>query len=219
VRLLASFALVVAWTFFPADSPGYAQTNDEAAPLKRNPALARATQTGVADDMLPSPFSPGTSSLETAGAFWLESWNKNLATDRLLGGHVSLGRSWAANWQAVLEIELLRADLSLSRDAFQIGASGLARWRIWSFYRNEVYVEAGLGMTAATAPVPTRGTTFNYLVLGGSGLARPLSDRWWIAGGLRVWHLSNGGTIRGDARNPDIEAIGGYLGLQLHLRN
>jgi hypothetical protein len=32
-----------------------------------------------------------------------------------------------------------------------------------------------------------------------------------------VWHLSNGGWIGSPGHNPDIEAIGGYLGLEFRV--
>jgi hypothetical protein len=218
VRPVVSRVVWVAWTCLLAGHIGRAQALHEPVPSLREPsARVLGSQAGRARTGTASPFDAGTSTLETAGVLWVESWNKNLATDRLLGGHVALAHTWARNWQALLEIELLRSDLALSQDAFLIAGSGFARRRLWRFSRNDVYVEAGVGLAAATAPVPTRGTTFNYLIQGGGGLVSPVAARWSIVVGLRVWHLSNGGTIKGNSRNPDIEAIGGYAGLQWHL--
>jgi hypothetical protein len=192
-----------------------AATQDPLSPAGRNPRHPAASDLGPAAG--PQPFEPGTSTLELTGVYWLEAWNKNLATDRLFGGHASIGHTWARGWQALLEIELLRADLVLSPDAFFTSLTGHLRRRVWQAGGAHVFVEAGVGISAATDYVPTRGTTFNYLVEGGAGLVRPIGRHWAIVGGLRVWHLSNGGTIRGDDRNPDIEAIGGYAGVQLRI--
>jgi hypothetical protein len=187
----------------PAGAP------DDAGPRVRPiPAVAAVPDANL------QPFAAGTSVLEMTGVLMFESWNKNRATDRLLGGHVALGHTWASGWQALLEFELLRADLSLSRDAFFIAGLGFLRREIVTVAGAQLFVEAGLGLSGATASVPTGGTTFNYLIAGGGGWVRPVGPRWALVGGLRVWHLSNGGTIRGNARNPDLEAIGGYLGVQ-----
>jgi hypothetical protein len=208
----------MAWICLLAGPLGRAQSLQEPPPPVHDPSANTIVfQPSSPPRLEVSPFESGTSTLESVGLVWLESWNKNLATDRLIGGHVTLAHTWARNWQAMLEIELLRADLTLSRDALLIGASGLARRRLWRFASNDVYVEAGVGLSAATAPVPTNGTTFNYLIQGGAGLVRPISGRWSMVAGLRVWNLSTGGTIKGHDRNPDIEAVGGYAGVQWHI--
>jgi hypothetical protein len=195
-----------------------------AGALAQTPGATSDDVAGVAPPVAPAadasqgklrPFASGTSVLELTGVLMFESWNKNRASDRLFGGHVALGHAWAARWQAVLEFELLRADLSLSRDAFFIGGLGFLRREIAVLGGGPLFIEAGVGIAGATASVPTGGTTFNYLVAGGGGWVRPVGPRWALVGGLRVWHLSNGGTIRGNARNPDVEAIGGYVGVQI----
>jgi hypothetical protein len=208
-------ALAVSWV---AAAPVRAQPADRSS-APHDP-VSQGDATGVAAAVTEGapPFTAGTSTLEVSGAFLLESWNKNLATDRLLGGHVSIAHSWSDGWQAALEVELLRADLALGPDALFISLAGVGRWRFVRARRCDFFVEAGTGVTASTAPVPTRGTTFNYLVHGGAGLVGPFGRWWAVAAGVRVWHLSNGGTIRGNARNPDIEAIGVHVGLQIRLK-
>jgi hypothetical protein len=175
--------------------------------------LVSAGQTISVTNARPSPFNAGTSTLEIAGSLWIESWNKNLASDRLLGGHVALGHTWRTGWQAILEIELLRADLRRSRDALLIAGSSLIRRRLRTIGPYEPFLELGIGATGSSAAVPDRGTTFNFLLQGGGGVARPLTPAWGVVAAVRVWHLSNAGRIRPGA-NPDIEAIGGYFGLQ-----
>jgi hypothetical protein len=190
-----------------------AQASDASLLVPDVPPPAASSQSARTATAAASPFAAGTSTIETAGSWWLESWNKNLATDRLLGGHVALGHTWRTSWQTRLEIELLRADLARSRDAFLLAGSGMLRRRLRGFGFNEPFFELGLGVTGATAAVPTRGTTFNFLLEAGGGISRPLTPRTSVVGGVRVWHLSNAGRIRPGA-NPDIEAVGGYLGLQ-----
>jgi hypothetical protein len=221
VRADVCLALLFALSCVSTESAAHAETGADASypPRAQHDAPARVDGSR-ADDHAGDHrggFARGQATLELAGVLWLESWNKNGASDRLLGGHVALAHSWWTNWQLVLELELLRADLADTPDAFLLAASGLARRRMSRVRGAEPFVEWGVGLSAATAPVPVRGTTFNYLLQAGMGLARPLGTRWSAVASLRVWHLSNGGTIRGDARNPDLENIGGYVGLQFHV--
>ena len=83
---------------------------------------------------------------------------------------------------------------------------------------SELFVELGLGAAVASRAVPSRGTAFNFLLQAGGGFVRPLTSRASIVAGGRLWHLSNGGLIRNQSRNPDIEGVGGYVGLQVHFR-
>jgi hypothetical protein len=84
----------------------------------------------------------------------------------------------------------------------QIAASGLTVF----------FVEFGGGVSDATAPVPERGTRFNYLLQGGGGLSWPLGSRTGFIVDLRLLHLSNN-SLNGRDHNPDIEGLGGHIGL------
>jgi hypothetical protein len=188
----------------PAPAAGSASAQGPPAP----PAAAPAR----------GPFAAGTDTLEVTGAFWLEAWNKNLATDRLAGGRIAHGRDWHRGWQSVVELEVHRAGLGRARDAVLVGISGLARRRFFSTGRNEAFVELGVGAALATLAVPRTGTAFNFLLQGGGGVVRALSPRTSLVAGARLWHLSNGGIVLNQHRNPDIEGLGGYAGLQVHFR-
>ncbi len=166
----------------------------------------------------PGPFAVGTTTLEVTGVTWLESWNKNLATDRLAGARVAVGADWKPGWQAEADLELHHARLGQSPDAALLGLSGVVRRRLFPLRRLRAFAEVGLGMSLSTRPVPVRGTTVNFLLQAGGGVVRPLTARTSAVLGIRLWHLSNGGVIRNQRRNPDIEGLGGYVGIQMHFR-
>jgi hypothetical protein len=158
------------------------------------------------------PFQAGTSTFELNGAFLLESWNKNLSTEQIRGGTIGRGHVWKEGLLAMLEITLARVADGQANDAFFIGFSGGVRWRVVERGGMAGFIEAGVGISSASARVPGRGSYFNYMALGGGGVTVRLASRWHGVTGVRVLHLSNAG-IFGEHRNPDIEAIGGYAGL------
>lgn len=164
------------------------------------------------------PFAVGTDTIEVTGVTWLESWNKNLATDQLVGVRVALGRDWFRGWQGLAEIELQHVLVGRDRDAFLAGISGLVRRRVGHVGSLQPFFELGLGGALSSRPVPPRGTSFNFLLQAGGGAVQPLGPRASVIVGLRLWHLSNGGIIRNQSHNPDIEGLGGYAGLQVHLK-
>lgn len=185
------------------------------AALQADQGAARGTPAHAAPL---GPFSVGTTTLEVTAVTWLESWNKNLSSDRLTGGRIVLGQDWKPGWQAMADLEMHRAGLGGEPDPFLVGLSGVVRRRLVPLGRTQTFLEAGLGVSLATRPVPARGTEVNFLLQAGGGLLRPLGSRTSLILGTRLWHLSNGGIIRNQRRNPDIEGIGGYAGLQVHFR-
>jgi hypothetical protein len=179
-------------------------------PVVVGPQSARAPDAG--------PFAIGTDTLEITGVTWIESWNANVAADRLRGIRIVLGRDWYPAWQWIAELELQHAELGRSPDAVLAGLSGLVRRRMAILGRSEPFVEFGLGAALATRAVPASGTAFNFLLQAGAGFTHAVNARASLVAGMRLWHLSNGGIIKNDSRNPDIEGIGGYVGVQVHFR-
>lgn len=165
-------------------------------------------------DSPPGPFARGAASVELAGLYLLESWDKNLATDRLVGGAVAAGVAWHDGWAAVVELDIARAVHARSRDAGLVGLSGLLRWRGWHRGSSAVFLEGGVGASTASAPVPPRGTRFNFIAQAGAGVLRSVRPGLALLAAARWVHLSNGGLVAGHGRNPDLQAVGGYLALQ-----
>lgn len=98
------------------------------------------------------------------------------------------------------------------RNAFVNGITPAICWRVVDGPIVDVFVEVGAGVSWSDTRVPVRGTTFNYLAETGVGIARRIGRQTHAVAGLRGIHVSNGGRA-GLGRNPDIEALGGYVGL------
>jgi len=67
-------------------------------------------------------------------------------------------------------------------------------------------VDLAVGLSDSTVAVPKRGTTFNYLIVGGAGVELP-GRAMTVDLGLRWLHVSNNGR-EGSGRNPDIQSLG-----------
>jgi len=81
------------------------------------------------------------------------------------------------------------------------GGAGQIVWRC--HYLNygtwSLYAEVGNGISYLTRSVPADGTNFNFILLGGVGFTKQISDSIHFTFGHRWLHLSNGGTRN---RNP-----------------
>lgn len=196
--------------------PAWPVRRPAAAPVLAAALLLRAGP-AAGSDSPPGPFARGTASVELAGLYQLESWDKNLATDRLVGGAVAAGVAWRDGWAALVELDIARAVHAGSRDAGLVGLSGLVRWRGWHRGASAVFLEGGVGASTASAPVPPRGTRFNFVAQAGVGLLRSVRPGLAILAAGRWVHLSNGGLVAGHDRNPDLQAVGGYAALQWRL--
>jgi hypothetical protein len=157
-------------------------------------------------------FDVDASTIEVSGAVQQEAWNKNLATETLFGGSVLRGRTWKRNIQATLEFTALRVVQDRAPDSFFVGFTWGARVRVVEIRRYSCFTEIAVGVSGASAPTPRRGSWFNYVAQAGIGVSHPLTRRTHIVGGFRWLHLSNAGTF-GNDRNPDVEALGGFVGL------
>jgi hypothetical protein len=166
----------------------------------------------VADDPPDGPFGRGTRLVQASAHGLREAWNFNEMREDLYGGTLALGYGFGRRWAIVLEISTLRVTQVLIRDAWLSGVSPLLRWRVAGSDRWTFFIEAGPGVSYADTPVPFRGTRFNYLFQTGPGVTRLVSGRAHLAGGLRWLHLSNN-SLAGRDRNPDIQALGGHLGV------
>jgi hypothetical protein len=79
-----------------------------------------------------------------------------------------------------------------------------------------VFLDTGVGLATAAQRVPPTGTRRNYLVVLGGGIEVPWSTLHFSAG-ARWLHVSNGGR-EGSSRNPDIQSLGGFVGVGWRFR-
>jgi hypothetical protein len=146
----------------------------------------------------PAPFSRGSGAIAVAGAAYFEA----------------LEYWFLERWSIVGEGLFARVNQDDFPDAYFSGAGFVVRHHVQARPRGSWFVEAGAGASTATTPVPSRGSSFNFILQAGAGATRRLTDQFYLLGGLRWLHLSNKGRFGRD-RNPDIQALGGYVGVML----
>ena len=189
---------------------GVAQTGDTAADQK-------ATQSPPTDIAPPMDGQSGFAGwhLDVTGGFFMEAWDLNLYTEQLFGGAISFSSRISPNWTVGVETSFLHVNQEPIGDVFLPTLSLLLRWTAFRVGETAVFLEGSGGVSYASNEVPNRGTRFNLVSQTGIGIARPLSSRIAVVGGLRWLHLSNN-SLNGRDHNPDIQALGLYLGWRVH---
>jgi hypothetical protein len=91
----------------------------------------------------------------------------------------------------------------------------MVRWSPLRWGRASVFFEGGGGASYASDEVPNLGTRFNLVSQTGVGVSHPVNTRVEFIGALRWLHVSNN-SLDGRLRNPDIQALGLYVGWRLH---
>ena len=153
--------------------------------------------------------------LELTGGFFMEAWDLNLYKEQLVGGAITLSRQMTPNWAVGVEANLLHVNQNPTGDVFLPTVSLMLRWSAFRVGQTSVFFESGGGASYASDEVPNRGTRFNLIFQSGAGIVRYLSPRLDLVGGLRWVHLSNNSLAGGD-HNPDIQALGLYVGWRVN---
>ena len=153
--------------------------------------------------------------LELTGGFFLEAWDLNLYKEQLIGGAISLSRQMTPNWTLGVETSLLHVNQEPIGDVFLPALSLMLRWSAFRVGETSVFLEGGGGVSYASNEVPNRGTRLNLVSQTGVGLERPLSSRIGLVSGLRWLHVSNN-SLDGRDHNPDIQALGLYIGWRVN---
>ena len=153
--------------------------------------------------------------LEVTGGFFLEAWDLNLYKEQLIGGAISFSRQITPSWTVGIETSLLQVNQEPIGDVFLPALSLMLRWSAFRVGETSVFLEGGGGLSYASNEVPNRGTRLNLVSQTGVGLERPLSSRIGLVGGLRWLHVSNN-SLNGRDHNPDIQALGLYIGWRVN---
>jgi hypothetical protein len=157
------------------------------------------------------PFATRGWHLELAGHGAIETWNYNISHEDMLasiaGVTYGVGKGVTLVVQAPLYYVWQRGT-----DAYLFGLTWGVRGRALRRPRWSLFWEFQVGLSEADTYTPPRGTRFNYLALGGGGVAIRLSPGVHALAGLRWVHVSNNG-LAGRSRNPDIEAVGPMVGV------
>jgi len=173
------------------------------------PAAAQTTQN---DD----PFGAGRWHFETALHAAVETWNYNTSHEELYG--LAEGVTYGAKpGLQLVGTQRFYYVSQRANDTWVLGLTFGVRGRVYHRGRVHVYVEGDVGISDAAIATPPRGTRFNYLALGSSGVVVRLRPGLRGLAGLQWVHVSNN-SLKGPDRNPDIEAVGPALGLAWRFR-
>lgn len=74
-----------------------------------------------------------------------------------------------------------------------------------------LFSEALIGYSVLSKSLPANGTNFNFVLQGGGGISRELSDRVRLVAGGRYFHMSNGSFFR--TPNPGYDSLYVYGGV------
>ncbi len=154
----------------------------------------------------------GARAVQFAVHGYVESWDFNGRpgiTPR--GGTIGLILPLHDRWVQSIELTGTRA-VQRPPSAFIGGLAWLARREMLRRGRLTLFLEGGAGASYATHVVPPNGTSFNYLLQAGGGFSTRVTRRVGLTLSLRLFHVSNNG-LNGSTHNPDIEALGGQLGM------
>ena len=190
-----------------APSAVAAQARDEAAPAVEQPGGPAGPEERPPGGL----FGSNGWNVEVSGQFLVEAWDLNVSKESLFGGTVGLGYALAERWQINAELSFLRVSQDTSYDVLLSAVSGIVRWRAYQDGPVSIFLEIGPGVSYASDEVPAGGTRFNLVLQAGGGMTYRLVPRVNLVGGLRWLHLSNNG-LNGRDKNPDIQALGMYLG-------
>jgi hypothetical protein len=158
----------------------------------------------------PTYFDKGSFALSLTGGYYpaYESPGENLNPYTVGGVYYALDT-------LALGVELTGYALDAKEGADDTGAGGFNLYlRHHFFERGEfsLFGEVALGMLYADDRFPPGGTHFNFTEQFGVGMTYRLREDLFFIGGARYIHISNA-DIRGQDRNPSLNAVGGYVGL------
>jgi opacity protein-like surface antigen len=177
-------------------------------------AAGSAAAQAAAPDDPGSPFARGRWHFEFAGQAALEAWNYNGSHEELYG--LEQGLTYGLRDGLVLRMNQRFIYVSQrGEDGVVLGLTIGVRGRVLQRGRTAAFLQGEVGISHTAVAAPPRGTRYNYLAIGGGGLMLRLNRRAHMVTALQLVHLSNA-SVKGPGRNPDLEAIGLSLGLNLH---
>ncbi len=126
-----------------------------------------------------------------------------------------IGNQW---WSGSIALGVEAALLGITQPtgAYGIGFTPKIVYTLTSFGRVKPYVEGGGGplWTNFDGRLPEQGSDFNFLVWGGAGASYELTAQWSLNAGVRISHISNGGT---DSQNGGLNYLLPFAGVSAKL--
>jgi opacity protein-like surface antigen len=171
------------------------------------PTLARADVFGH-----DPAFAQGTWTLQTTFAYaeGLENRDEEIKT-----GSVGVGYFVLNDLSFNLELEGLAATQD-GDDGAGGGFSISLHHYLAHVDRFALYADVGFGPVDFDEHVPAAGTRWDYIFRAGFGVDYQLTEKLYLVGGVRYFHLSNA-ELEGRDRNPSINGPEGFVGLMFRL--
>jgi hypothetical protein len=166
-----------------------------------------------AQNAAPDPFARGSWHVEADASAAFELWNYNRSHEDLFGLTQSVTYGVGDGF-AVRGAQRFLYISQRAEDAVLLGLTIGVRRRVGHPGRVTGFLQGDLGISYTAIATPPRGTRFNYVAIGGGGVFIRTSPRVHVVSTMLLTHVSNAG-LRGRSRNPDIEALGVTLGLNL----
>lgn len=159
------------------------------------------------------PFAAQSWHFESDVAAAFEAWNYNVSHEDLFG--LNEGVTYGVRDGLALRLGQRFAYVSQrAEDAVLLGLTAGLRKRVVQRGLVTAFVQGDVGISYTAIAAPPRGTRFNYLASGGGGVLVRVRPRIHLVTTLLLTHVSNA-SLKGPGRNPDIEAIGPTLGLNV----
>ena len=173
------------------------------------PAYAQSLAPAPASD----PFARRAWTLELGGHGAIETWNYNISHENMASLYTGITYGLGKGVTLKVGSPLYRV-WQRGTDGYLVGLTFGVRSRALRRTSWSLYWEFEVGISESDTHVPPGGTRFNYLALGGGGVAWRLRPGIHALAGMRWVHVSNNG-LAGRSRNPDIEAVGPSLGVMV----
>jgi len=166
-----------------------------------------------AQDAPPTPFSKGAWHFEADASAAFELWNYNISHEDLFGLTQSVTYGVGDGF-ALRGAQRFLYVSQRGEDGVLLGLTIGVRRRVGRPGRVTGFLQGDLGISYTAIASPPRGTRFNYLAIGGGGVMIRTSPRTHLVTTGLLTHISNAG-LKGSSRNPDIEALGVTLGVNV----
>jgi hypothetical protein len=160
-------------------------------------------------------FTKGNWSVQLYGAYAPEFYpDDNI---KLTSATVAAGYFLFDHFSVNLELPVYFANQPTDEDAWGLGINLMLRTHILVRENWSLYVDFAGGLFEGNRRVPPEGTDFNFTLKTGIGATYRLRDHLHLMGGARYFHLSNA-ALESPDRNPDLNAVEGYLGIMYTFR-
>ena len=157
-----------------------------------------------------TPFARGTWNLALAGSYVAPI---RFSEDDFINFNLTGGYYFWNNSSINIDLQGSYVDQPGESDEALLGAVGLfGRTHLIVHDPWSLFIDGGGMVSYADHMVPIFGTNFNFIGKVGGGISLKLDDHFFLMGGVRYFHLSNG-QIHGRDDNPSFDGVQYWSGV------